>query len=237
MNRTLGAVAMAVCVLSLSCESLLDSRAWGNGSGRGAEARFRVPSQPGRSAEPKTSAKAPAAASAAGPKPVAASTPVQPQAAAAKATKPGRVNGQGYETMARESSSGNEAGDRVIKSAIARIDKGTVLKGSCYDFVQACYVDAGFKGAGIKRIFLGKQSGPFADSSLIKKGDWIYFNHMYSATIEHSAIFVLWVDFENRVALTIDYPGGDRAEPGRFRIADLYKVWGIHRPVLTAAGR
>lgn len=243
MKRLSLAASLAACLLSLSCESLFDSRAWGNGPGRGAEARFRVTLEPGRNGAGKAapSAKPSGAPAAKSDKPVASAVPVQAKAANGKApaapTKPGFPDGRGYEILARQCASGDEAGDQVIRAAIARIDAGTVLKGSCYDFVQACFVDAGFTGAGIKQVFLGKEKGPFADSSLIKKGDWVYFTHMYSATLGHSAIFVLWLDFEDRVALTIDYPGEYRAEPGRFRVADLYKVWGIHRAVAAKAGR
>jgi hypothetical protein len=218
VRKFLPAALLAAGLSLLSCGSLMDSRAWGNGLGGRDEAPASDKSARGTSqasANANTSANASPAARGSG-------SAVARQVVADE---------DGSRVLARAVSAGKGTGDLVVKAAMARVEKGTILKGSCYDFANAVYADAGFKGKSIKSIYLGKEKGPFADPALIQTGDWLYFTHMYSGTLGHSAIFIAWLDFENRTALTIDYPGENRAEPGRYRVADLYKVWGINRAV------
>lgn len=122
-------------------------------------------------------------------------------------------------------------GAAVISAAVARIKNATIQSGSCYDFVQAVYTDAGITAKQRKQIFIGKRVGPYAQASELKAGDWIYYDHLYAKNADHSVIFVAWISFGNRTALVIDYAGGNRPESGRYRIADLYKIWGITRPL------
>jgi hypothetical protein len=123
------------------------------------------------------------------------------------------------------------SGGQIIKSALNFIENKKIVKGSCYDFVQAVYAAAGFKeGKQRQKIFKTNVKGPFADIALVQSGDWLYYHHTYSEVVEHSSIFVTWLDYESRAALVLDYPGGNRVEPGRYRVSDLYKLWGIHRP-------
>ncbi len=136
----------------------------------------------------------------------------------------------GLHILAKAAASGSGPGALVLGKALERLDAGIILKGSCYGFVSAVYEDSGFPAKKRSVVFSGKEAGPYADPAIFQAGDWLYFTHSYSATIGHSAIFVTWLDFGERVALTIDYPGNERAEPGRFRVADLYKVWGVNRP-------
>jgi hypothetical protein len=218
MRNVFPAALLAAGLSLLSCGSLADSRAWGNGLGGQDEAQASGESA---RAKPQFSANAKSSAS------------TSPAALTSGATekKEALADGDGPRALARAVSTGKEAGDLVIKAAMARVEKGTAFKGSCFDFANAVYVDAGFPAKSVKKIFSGKEKGPFADPALIQPGDWLYFTHMYSGTLGHSAIFIAWLDFENRTALTVDYPGNDRLEPGRYRVADLYKVWGINRAV------
>lgn len=224
MKAFLPAVLLAAGLSLISCGSLADSRAWGNGLGGKDEApasgeSARAKSQPSASAKPSANANSSANAS--------------PAALTSDATKKKEaLSGEdGPRALARAVSKGKGAGDLVIKAAMARVEKGTAFKGSCFDFASAVYADAGFPANTLKKVFSGKEKGPFADPALIQAGDWLYFTHMYSGTLGHSAIFIAWLDFDNRTALTVDYPGNDRLEPGRYRVADLYKVWGINRAV------
>jgi hypothetical protein len=121
-------------------------------------------------------------------------------------------------------------GGAVLKAAVARIEAGTVLKGSCWDFVNACYAAAGYTGKRIKLVYSAKSAGPFADPALLRPGDWASFRNIYSGSVDHSAIFVEWLDLDSRAALTIDYPGEGRDEPGRYRVSELSKLWMIQRP-------
>jgi len=120
-------------------------------------------------------------------------------------------------------------GGEVLAAALARVRSGVILRGSCWDFVDAVYSDAGFGKGKRKNVFKGKVSGPYADPSILQPGDWVGTLNIYSATVTHSAIFVEWLDMESRTALTIDYPGNSRNEPGRFRVSDLSKLFQVDR--------
>ena len=132
--------------------------------------------------------------------------------------------------MTQQIAAENTAAGPVLLAAIQRIDKGLILKGSCFDFVEAVYREAGFKESKRKTVYTARQTGPYASSDLLQAGDWIYYDHNYRVGADHSCIFVAWLDEENHSALTIDYPGANRAVPGRFVVDTLYKVWGITRP-------
>ncbi len=120
-------------------------------------------------------------------------------------------------------------GGKALAAALARVRSGVILRGSCWDFVDAVYSDAGFGKEKRKNVFKGKVSGPYADPSILQPGDWVGTLNIYSATVTHSAIFVEWLDMESRTALTIDYPGNSRNEPGRFRVSDLSKLFQVDR--------
>jgi hypothetical protein len=117
----------------------------------------------------------------------------------------------------------------AVSAALERMEAGTVLKGSCWDFCNAVYVSAGFQGKGIQEAYSSAESGPYADPSILLPGDWISSRNIYSATVNHASIFIEWLDMEARTALVIDYPGNSRAEPGRFRVSDLTKTYKVMR--------
>lgn len=126
--------------------------------------------------------------------------------------------------------SGSSApGSRVLAAAKSRIERGIILRGSCYDFVNAVYLEAGYGPRLRRSVFSSKAKGPYADPALLERGDWVQYTHMYSDTQEHSVIFISWLDFEQRIALVADYAGNSKNEAGRYRVADLYKVWGLVR--------
>ncbi len=79
-------------------------------------------------------------------------------------------------------------------------------------------------------MFNGKKSGgPYANIKDIQAGDWLHFiNHSYH-DIEHSSIFVGWVDKKNRIGLMLSYAGERRKEPARYKEYDLSHVYKIYR--------
>lgn len=113
------------------------------------------------------------------------------------------------------------------------IDKQVIVKGSCWDYCNAVYTRSGYQNDKTSRVivFKGtKAKGPFADAKLIKPGDWLFYvNHSYNG-IEHSAIFVKWIDFGSRNALMLSYGGEKRNEPARYLTYELTKVYQIIRP-------
>lgn len=112
------------------------------------------------------------------------------------------------------------------------LDIGEILRGACWHYANAVYERAGFPDHSGKRriVFKGTKKGPYADPSVIQPGDWLYYVNLSYRNIEHSAIFVSWVDQKKRKALMLSYSGGRRREPGRYLTYDLSKVYQVMRP-------
>lgn len=123
----------------------------------------------------------------------------------------------------------DEAGRAVLE--IGRkmaLEEKTIVKGSCWDFINEVFKRAGF-AENKKIIFNSPKSGPYIDVSLIKPGDWLYYiNYSYNQ-VEHSGIFIYWADYENKIGVTLSYGGEHRNEPGRYRAYDLKSVYYITR--------
>jgi len=130
----------------------------------------------------------------------------------------------------------DETGRKILMTGREMtIDKHEVVKGSCWDYCNAVYYRSGFPNNKTSRVtvFKGsKDNGPYADAKLIKPGDWLYYvNHSYG-NIEHSAIFVRWIDFAARSALMLSYGGEKRSDPARYLAYDLSSVYQIIRPAM-----
>ena len=108
------------------------------------------------------------------------------------------------------------------------LNERAIIKGGCWD-----YLNKVFKQAGVDRqtIFEGRyRGGPYADADMIRSGDWLYYiNHGYK-DIEHSGLFIGWVDKSARQALILSYAGEQRREPARYKVYDLSHVYQIMRP-------
>lgn len=118
----------------------------------------------------------------------------------------------------------------VLQMARAMIVAKDLVIGSCWDYIHAIYVKAGYEIKDRDTLFKSKKEGPFADTKTILPGDWLYFiNHSFEDH-EHSAIFVAWINEETQEALTISYAGGDSKTPARYRSYILSSVYNIMRP-------
>lgn len=110
------------------------------------------------------------------------------------------------------------------------LNERTIIKGGCWD-----YLNMVFNRAGVTRDTVHKgayRQGPYASSNEIESGDWLYYiNHGYRG-IEHSGMFVGWVDKSANQALILSYAGESRREPARYRVYDLSNVYQIMRPVI-----
>lgn len=103
-----------------------------------------------------------------------------------------------------------------------------IIKGSCWTFANEVYRrTAGPEGK--STIYLKPKSGPYAQSALIRPGDWIYHINYSFRGVDHSALFVCWTDFERRRGLTLSYYGLNRKIPARIEEFDLRNVFGIFR--------
>lgn len=114
---------------------------------------------------------------------------------------------------------------RVLETAHAMIRDATIIRGSCWDWVHEVFARA---HGDTVRVYGARVTGPFADTSLIQPGDWVYLNHVPEGGT-HSAIFVGWTDAPNRVALMVSYAGMHSDSPGRFGEYDLSAVYRVMR--------
>ncbi len=138
-----------------------------------------------------------------------------------------------YDTvMIHAENKADSIGKKILyKGREMTVINAEILPGGCWDYANHVYNRAGFPTNKRKNIFRSVKAGPFADVDLIQYGDWLYYiNHSYN-DIEHSAIFVDWVDKENKQALMLSYGGEKRQQPARYLVYDLSSVYQIVRGV------
>lgn len=110
------------------------------------------------------------------------------------------------------------------------LNKRTIIKGSCWDYINAVYNRAGVSMNERQTVHKGSyRGGPYAQPDSIQAGDWLYYiNHSYK-NIEHSGMFIGWVDKANKQALMLSYAGEGKREPARYKVYDLSNVYNIMR--------
>lgn len=132
--------------------------------------------------------------------------------------------------LSQAESQSSRAARNVLATARAMaLNERTIIKGGCWDYLNAVFNRAGVsKNTILKGAYKG---GPYANPQEIQVGDWLYYiNHGYN-DIEHSGLFVGWVDEANKQALILSYAGESRHEPARYKVYDLSHVYHIMRPV------
>lgn len=126
-----------------------------------------------------------------------------------------------------ESSSFGYAKTVLQQARQMTLDNREVVVGSCWD-----YLNAVFNRAGAARHTVHKgtyASGPYAAAETLQPGDWLYYiNHGYN-DVEHSGLFIGWVDRTQKQALMLSYAGESRQEPARYKVYDLSHVYNIIR--------
>ena len=105
-----------------------------------------------------------------------------------------------------------------------------VVRGSCWDYIDAIYRRAGVSRKQRRIVFRSKKRGPYAPSGMIRPGDWLYFINTSFHNSEHSAIFVTWIDRARKIGRCISYKGMGKREPARYKNYYLGKVYHIMRP-------
>ena len=143
-------------------------------------------------------------------------------------------SGNLLDTLLAAESRATRAGRKVLATAREMtLDRREIVRGSCWDYTNAVYNRTGYPNnkTGRKTVFRSsKENGPYADAALIQPGDWLYYiNHSYNG-IEHSAIFVKWINLDERTALMLSYGGEKRKEPARYLPYDIRHVYQIVRP-------
>lgn len=123
----------------------------------------------------------------------------------------------------------SDEGRKILENSRSMIENQEVVKGSCWSFINAVFKRSGFAANSRQTIFKSKFKGPYAEHDLIKPGDWLYYiNHSHRG-IDHSAIFVGWIDLSKKEALMISYAGGNQEKPARYKKYDLSHVYNIIR--------
>ena len=104
-----------------------------------------------------------------------------------------------------------------------------IVRGSCWDWVDAVYARAGYPERKRVTIFKGDEGGPYADVSDLRPGDWVMHYNLEYLPYTHSSIFVRWVDKRALVAEAFDYSGQDKEVPGKLSRHCYAKAFGILR--------
>lgn len=121
----------------------------------------------------------------------------------------------------------------VLVSARHMVETGEIIKGGCWDYLNAAWDRAGFTAKQRQVIYKGKyKTPPYADIEMIQAGDWLYHVNYGYNEIEHSGMFVGWLDKENAIGITLSYAGEKRGEPARYKVYDLSGVYQITRAKL-----
>ena len=123
----------------------------------------------------------------------------------------------------------NSIQKELLENGLNFVKSGKIIKGSCWDYINGIYNKSNVLRNKRESIFKSKKSGPYAKKELIKSGDWLYhINHSYH-NIEHSGMFIKWVDFNKTKALMLSYAGENKKSPARFRVYNIDSVYNIIR--------
>lgn len=121
-------------------------------------------------------------------------------------------------------------GSEILRVGDIMVKNKEVIRGGCWDYIDTIYKRAGFSRKKRKYIFRGdKNHPPYAPTRLIKSGDWLYYVNYSYHKIEHSGIFVRWIDKAKKRALVLSYAGEYRKKPGRYKIYNISKTYTIIR--------
>ncbi len=118
---------------------------------------------------------------------------------------------------------------QVLKTGrIMALKEKAILPGTCWTYINAVFNRAGFSK---DRYFVykSKKEGPYANTNLIQAGDWLYYiNHSYK-NIDHSGIFIHWIDKDQKIALILSYTGRYKRKPATYKTYKLDNVFFITR--------
>lgn len=130
----------------------------------------------------------------------------------------------------RAEKNASSEGRKILTTSRSMVKDGEILKGSCWDFINTVYNRADYPSKKRQIVFKGKKNGPYVDEKEIQAGDWLYYiNHSYKK-IDHSGVFVSWVNYDAKIALIMSYAGEKRNSPARYQNYDLSNVYYIIRP-------
>ena len=138
------------------------------------------------------------------------------------------VDTLGLLLQAEQSTSGKTR-NVLYEARRATLDNGTVVRGSCWDYLDHIFTQAGVPRILRQTTYQSKKSGPYAAPHQIRAGDWLYYINYDYHNIEHSGLFIGWTDYAKKQALVLSYAGNGRHETARYKIYDLSGVYQITR--------
>lgn len=120
---------------------------------------------------------------------------------------------------------------RLFQAAEELINGQEIIAGSCWDFINAVFIRAGFPAAAREQIYLTKENGPYASLTMVQPGDWLYIK---LNGIGHSVLFVKWAPKAlaqggDADAIFYEYQGHFIPTPGRRNCNDVSRIYGIIR--------
>ena len=134
------------------------------------------------------------------------------------------------ELIRHAESTATPAGRNVLRSGREMVERNVIIRGSCWDWLSTAFERAGYPDAKRQIIYHEGKNGPYVHTDRIQPGDWLYYvNHSYGE-IEHSGMFIGWIDPSQKQGLILSYGGERRNKPGRYRPYDLRSVYQIIRP-------
>lgn len=127
-------------------------------------------------------------------------------------------------------SGAGSGGSKVVETGkrLSFVDK-KIFRGSCWTFVEGVYLAAGFPESKRATVFRRTGQGAYADPGLLEPGDWVMHYNLEFGNVDHSSIFVAWVDRARSMARTLDHVGMNRPDPGRYRDHNMSRIFGILR--------
>ena len=142
-----------------------------------------------------------------------------------------RSSSSSSSTPAADRPTGN-AGAHVVATALRMIREGTIVRGSCFDYIHAVFTEAGISRRDVRTIYRRNPNGPYADISTIRPGDWLFIvNHPDRTPVGvHSVLFLGWEDRARGQARVSNYVGRRANRPGDIRTYDVTRTYGIYRP-------
>nr|BDT27474.1 hypothetical protein BHI3_09400 [Bacteriovorax sp. HI3] len=133
------------------------------------------------------------------------------------------------EILDRAESNATPGGRKILEVSRSMIADQDVVVGGCWDYINAVYDRAGYPSNQRITVYKSKFEGPYAKTETFEAGDWLYFvNHSYR-DIEHSAIFVAWINEAKKEALMVNYIGGKKKKPGSYKRFILDNVYNVFR--------
>jgi hypothetical protein len=113
------------------------------------------------------------------------------------------------------------------------IELGKIVKGSCYDYIDAVFKEAGHDDWRTReKVYRKPKKGPYVNLDLVKAGDWLWVvSSRHGSRIRtHSVLFVAWENRRRGIAHVVSHPGQGRAIGGRFQTYDVSETYNITRP-------